>query len=170
MFAFSVDPKKDLVLTRVVEASAPDLWKAWTTPQILEEWFCPRPYGAKVVSMDLRPGGAFLVNILGPDRQVIEEAPGCFLEVIPHQRLTWTSGLLPEFRPLPSQQQKRVDIGFRFTAAISLEELGPATTRYTAHAMHEDEEAARTHEKMGFHEGWGIALDQLLAVVKSWKA
>ncbi len=167
MLTLTKDANKDLILTRIVEAPAAALWKAWTTPELLEQWFCPKPYGAKVVTMDLKPGGAFLVKILSPDGQVMEEAPGCYLEVIPNQRLTWTSGLLPGFRPHSAQHTEKAELGFHFTAAITLEPLGPTTTRYTAHAMHGDEEAARTHEKMGFHEGWGIALDQLLAAIKS---
>lgn len=167
MFNLIADPIKDLTLSRVVEAPAAAIWKAWTTPELLEQWFCPHPYGAKVVQMDLRPGGAFLVKILGPDGQVMEEAPGCYLEVIPHQRLTWTSGLLPGFRPLPAEGPQSKELGFRFTAAITLESLSLTTTRYTAHAMHGDEQAARTHESMGFHEGWGIALDQLLEVIRN---
>ncbi len=40
-------------------------------------------------------------------------------------------------------------------------------TKYTAIAIHGDEEGAKKHADMGFHEGWGKALDQLVALVKS---
>ena len=39
-------------------------------------------------------------------------------------------------------------------------------TKYTAIAIHKDEEGRRKHEEMGFHEGWGKALDQLVAAAK----
>ncbi|MEA3155513.1 MAG: hypothetical protein QOK44_3102 [Betaproteobacteria bacterium] len=51
------------------------------------------------------------------------------------------------------------------TAVIALEPHAKGT-KYTAIAIHKDEEGRRKHEEMGFHEGWGKALDQLVAVAK----
>jgi uncharacterized protein YndB with AHSA1/START domain len=51
------------------------------------------------------------------------------------------------------------------TAIIFLEPHGRGT-KYTALAIHGEEAGRRKHEEMGFHEGWGKALDQLVAVVK----
>jgi uncharacterized protein YndB with AHSA1/START domain len=48
---------------------------------------------------------------------------------------------------------------------IELEPRG-AGTLYRATAMHADEAARKQHEAMGFHQGWGIALDQLVAFMK----
>jgi uncharacterized protein YndB with AHSA1/START domain len=39
-------------------------------------------------------------------------------------------------------------------------------TKYTVLAMHRDEEGRKRHEQMGFHEGWGKVLDQLVAHAK----
>ncbi|MEX2120431.1 MAG: SRPBCC domain-containing protein [Pirellulales bacterium] len=51
------------------------------------------------------------------------------------------------------------------TAVLFLESHGNRT-KYTAIAMHTDEGERKKHEEMGFHEGWGKALDQLVAVAK----
>jgi uncharacterized protein YndB with AHSA1/START domain len=48
---------------------------------------------------------------------------------------------------------------------ILLEPHG-AGTKYTAIAIHGDEEATKKHSEMGFHDGWGKALDQLVAFAK----
>ena len=53
-----------------------------------------------------------------------------------------------------------------FTAVISLEAHGTGT-KYTAKAMHKDEADRQKHDEMGFHVGWGICLDQLVALVKA---
>jgi uncharacterized protein YndB with AHSA1/START domain len=53
-----------------------------------------------------------------------------------------------------------------FTAVISLEPHGKGT-KYRALVMHRDEADRQKHEKMGFHEGWGAALDQLVALARS---
>jgi uncharacterized protein YndB with AHSA1/START domain len=39
-------------------------------------------------------------------------------------------------------------------------------TKYTALVIHADEDGRTKHAAMGFHEGWGAALDQLVAMVK----
>ena len=53
------------------------------------------------------------------------------------------------------------------TAILLLEDVGEGKTRYTAIARHPTKEIREQHEQMGFHEGWGIVLDQLVAYVKS---
>jgi uncharacterized protein YndB with AHSA1/START domain len=54
-----------------------------------------------------------------------------------------------------------------FTAIISIEPHG-AGTRYTAIAIHKDEAGRDRHAELGFHDGWGKALDQLVAVAKAF--
>jgi uncharacterized protein YndB with AHSA1/START domain len=54
---------------------------------------------------------------------------------------------------------------FLMTAVISLESIGNET-KYTALVIHGDESARKKHEQMGFHDGWGKALDQLVEVAK----
>lgn len=151
------DPNLDLVLERVVEVPRELIWTAWTTPEHVCKWFCPRPWTVTDCEIDLRPGGIFRTTMRSPEG---EEHPnvGCYLEVIPGERLIWTDMLLPGFRP--------AEQGF-MTAIITLETVAEGT-RYTAVAQHRDEETRKQHEEMGFHEGWNAVLDQLVEVVKSW--
>jgi uncharacterized protein YndB with AHSA1/START domain len=53
-----------------------------------------------------------------------------------------------------------------FTAVILLEAQGPRT-KYTAIVLHGDEATAKKHEEMGFYQGWGTTLDQLVALAKT---
>ena len=54
---------------------------------------------------------------------------------------------------------------FMMTATILLESVASGT-KYTAHVMHANKEARIRHEQMGFKEGWGTCLDQLVAMIK----
>jgi uncharacterized protein YndB with AHSA1/START domain len=158
---FEIDPKLDLVLERTVDVAPALVWRAWTEPEHLMPWFCPRPWSVSACEIDLRPGGKFLTVMRSPEGEDMPAEAGCYLEVVPEQRLVWTAALGPGYRPLP-------DSDLPFTAAILLEPHGEGGTRYTAIAMHRDETGREQHAAMGFYEGWGTALDQLVEYVKTW--
>jgi uncharacterized protein YndB with AHSA1/START domain len=153
------DPKLDLKLERVIDVSPALVWAAWTKPEHLVEWFCPKPWKVTKCELDLRPGGTFFTLMAGPAG---EEFPnrGCYLDVVPNERLVWTSALLGGFRPAP-------DVAVpAFTAFITMEPAGTGC-RYVATVLHRDEEGRQKHEAMGFYEGWNACIDQLAAYVKS---
>jgi uncharacterized protein YndB with AHSA1/START domain len=89
---------------------------------------------------------------------------GCYLEIVPGERLVWTNVLEPGFRP-SSLLSARPSEELAFTAVITIERHGTGT-KYTAVAIHGNEETRKRHEAMGFHDGWGKAFDQLLALVR----
>lgn len=90
---------------------------------------------------------------------------GCVLEAVVGERLAWTNTLGPGFRPNPAQPEDCG--GFPFTAIMTLEDMGDGRSRYRAVAMHRNQADRNTHEKMGFHEGWGTCADQLGEVAGS---
>lgn len=158
----AVNPKLDLVLERVVNVAPELVWKAWTTPEILKQWFCPVPWMTVECDIDLRPGGTFRTVMRSPEGQDMPANAGCYLEVVPGSRLVWTTALLPGYRPATAAGPEGA---FTFTCFLTLEPHGTGT-RYTATVIHRDEIACRTHNEMGFHAGWGAALDQLVALMK----
>jgi uncharacterized protein YndB with AHSA1/START domain len=91
---------------------------------------------------------------------------GCYLEVVPNEKLVWTSALGPGYRPAIRASGGGSCEELYFTAVILLEAQGKRT-KYTAIAIHGDEATSKRHEEMGFHQGWGKALDQLVALAKA---
>lgn len=154
------DPERDLVLERVVPIPPRSVWRAWTEPELLKKWFTPAPWKTTDCEMELRPGGIFRTVMQGPEGQRVEGA-GCFLEVVPDQRLVWTSALGPGFRPNAGDPS-----GISFTAIIALAPEGGGT-RYTATALHPTAASCKAHADMGFEQGWGAALEQLVALMRS---
>jgi uncharacterized protein YndB with AHSA1/START domain len=150
------NPKLDLVLERIIDVPRKLVWAAWTEPEHLKKWFCPKPWYVSHVELDLRPGGIFRTVIRGPDGEQ-HDGTGCLLEVVPNERLVWTDALGNGYRPAANAFM---------TAVLTLADAG-AGTRYTAVALHKDEADRKKHEEMGFHQGWGTALDQLVALVKA---
>lgn len=152
----TVDTELDLVLERVVDVSREIIWQAWTQPEYLKEWFAPKPWLTIDCEIELRPGGIFYTVMQSPDGQEYPNA-GCYLEIIPHEKLVFTNALAPGYRPAENAF---------FTAVITLDETAEGTL-YKVVAMHKDQASRKQHEEMGFHEGWTQCLDQLVALAKT---
>jgi uncharacterized protein YndB with AHSA1/START domain len=151
------NPKLDLVLERVIDVPVELVWKAWTTPEHMKHWFVPKPWAVKDCTIDLRPGGAFKFTMLSPEGQEFPNT-ACYLEIVPNRRMVWTDALEGGYRPAQNPF---------FTAVLDIAPEGKGT-RYKATAIHRDEAGAKKHEEMGFYDGWGTVLTQLVAYVKAW--
>ena len=156
------DPTLDLVLQRDIDVPPPLVWRAWTTPDLLKQWFTPAPWATVDSEVDLRPGGIFRTTMRSPEGQEFPST-GCILEALENERLAWTAALLPGFRPLAPEAATAGPL--LFSAIITLEPRG-AGTRYTATVIHADAASSAKHAEMGFHQGWGAALDQLVALMR----
>lgn len=156
----AIDPTLDLVLERIVDVPPERVWRAWTTPERVKQWFTPRPWSTVECEIDLRPGGIFRTVMRSPEGDLSPNL-GTYLEVVPNERLVWTVALGPGFRPLPIRPD-----GLLFTAIITFERHG-AGTKYRALVRHCDAETAKRHHDMGFHDGWGAAFDQLVELERA---
>jgi uncharacterized protein YndB with AHSA1/START domain len=161
-FKKALDPKLDLLLESVVDISPELVWKAWTTPEYLKEWFCPKPWQTTECEIDLRSGGLFRTVMKGPDG-IPHENIGCYLEVEKNRKLVWTDALEKDYRPNTIANSC---IDGRFTAFVILEPH-KGGTKYTVIARHGDEASCKSHAERGFEGGWGTALEQLVAYMKS---
>jgi len=149
----------DLVFERLVDLPPEAIWQAWTTPALITQWFTPAPWETTACEIDLRPGGRFYTTMRSPEGQTFPHE-GCYLAVEPFRRLVWTNALGPDFRPADTSAGGPV-----ITAEITLTAEGSGT-RYHALARHATASACQAHAAMGFEEGWGKALDQLVALMK----
>jgi uncharacterized protein YndB with AHSA1/START domain len=158
---FAFDPKLDFAIERFVDAPTPLVWEALTKPEHLKEWYMPKAWGRVArAEMDLRPGGMFSIDIAVGDGPEFPNL-GCFLEVVPQQRLVWTSMLFPGYRPA-------VFDDIPITAIVTMESIGSGT-RYVFTALHRNEADLEQNRSSGFYEGTEIAVDQLVARVLALK-
>ena len=146
---------RELVLTRLINAPREKLYRAWTEPALLKQWFAPLPYTTPIVQTDVRVGGASLVVMRGPDGSDLP-CPGVYLEVVPNERLVFTDAYVRAWEPSEKP----------FMTVILTFENENGQTRYTARVRHWTVADRETHEKMGFHQGWGQCADQLAALVE----
>ena len=147
----------DLVVERTLDAPRDLVWRAWSDPELLKQWWAPRPYQTSECQLELKPGGIFYTRMTGPDG-FDSAGTGCFLDVIPGERIVWTSALLPGWRPAAQVEDCG---GFPFTAIVTLNDAGEGRTLYRAVALHRNQAERDTHAGMGFEQGWGICAEQL---------
>lgn len=151
----ATDPDdRELTLSRVINVSREKLYRAWTEPGLLTQWFAPKPFTTPVAEMDVRPGGASHIVMRGPDGVDMPNR-GVYLEVVPNERLVFTDAYTEAWNP--SQRPF-------MTVILTFEDAGGGTTKYTARVRHWTVADREKHEQMGFHKGWGQATDQLAAL------
>jgi uncharacterized protein YndB with AHSA1/START domain len=158
---FTFDPKLDFAIERFIDAPTRLVWEALTKPEHLKEWYMPKAWGrVSRAEMDLRPGGIISIDIAvanGPDVPNV----GCVLDVVPMERLVWTSMLFPGYRPA-------IFDDIPITAIMTMKAEGTGT-RYVFTALHRDEADLEKNKTSGFYEGTEIAVDQLVEHVLAMK-
>ena len=134
-----------LVITRVFDAPRELVFKAWTEPAHMAQWFGPRGFTSKVLKHDLRAGGAYRVHMVGPDGD--HWSQGVYREVVPPERLAMTFGWGDA-----NGNRTRPET----TLTLLFEDVG-GKTRLTLHnAVFESVTARDMH-----NEGWTSSLDCL---------
>ena len=143
----------ELSLTRLIDAPREKLFRCWTEPALLVQWFTPPPWKTTLAETDVRVGGPSNIVMQGPDGTEMPSR-GVYLEVVNNEKLVftdaYTSAWVPSAKPF-------------FTCVLTFEDEG-GKTRYTARALHWTETDCKAHVDMGFHEGWGVCTDQLAAL------
>jgi len=148
----------DLKISRFIKAPPAAVWRAWSDPRHFEQWWIPAPIECKVVKLDLRPGGGFETLMREGGGEFQPHVEGCFLEIVPGERLSFTTSLIEGWRP--------AEPWLAVTAIMTFTPEGDGT-RYTAHVLHRNETESRKHDEMGFYEGWGTAIAQLARLVEA---
>ncbi len=143
---------RELTITRDVDVPAEKLYRCWTDPQLLVQWFTPKPWSTVSARLDVRSGGSCCVVMRSPEGQEFPN-PGIYLEIVPNKRIVFTDAYTSAWEP----SEKPF-----FTAIIEFEDLGQGRTRYTATGRHWSAGDCQKHAEMGFVAGWNLALDQLI--------
>lgn len=144
------DPATDLSLTRTLAVPRQLVWECWTRPEHIPHFFIPAPHRVTSADIDLRVGGRFN-TVFEVNGQTIDNR-GVYLEVVPQARLVFTDAYTEGWKPVPEPFM---------TALLLLADAPGGGTTYTAIARHRSAESRKSHEDMGFHEGWGIVTQQL---------
>ncbi|MFN6568511.1 hypothetical protein A6770_00420 [Nostoc minutum NIES-26] len=146
--------QREIVITRVFNAPRELVYKAWTDPKHVAQWWGPKGFTTRVTQLDLRPGGKWRYIMIGPDGT---EYPvkGVFREIVPFERIVTSDEFDEGFEKVVNADLPR---GIVMTAVF--EDLN-GNTKLTLQIMHESVEERRKHEQMGVIAGWNSSFDCL---------
>ncbi len=153
----SVQPASELeiVITRVLHAPVDRVWRAWTEPKKIEQWFGPRGFSTRVNEQNFRVGGNWSYTMIGPDGN---EYPchGLFREIVPNQRIVSTDEFEENYEYAGHDSH---DLPQGMVVTTLFEPLDDKTTRVVIRILHRNAEDKQKHAKMGVIEGWNSTID-----------
>lgn len=70
LFDFTVNKEDNTILIkREFNAGKTLVWKAWTTPELLDQWWAPLPFRNETKSLDFKEGGTWLYAMISPENE-----------------------------------------------------------------------------------------------------
>ena len=156
-----------MVVTRVFDAPRELVWKAWTDPQYVMQWWGPQGFTAPVCQMDFRVGGKSLYCMKAPDGQELWTAVE-YHEIVSHEKIVSSM----YFSNAEGGKVDPAQLGIEHEAiegaydVTLFEDLGNGQTKLT-YIGNEPMESAKNSGQL---EGWNQILDKVAAVVAGLNA
>jgi uncharacterized protein YndB with AHSA1/START domain len=141
---------REVVLTRVFDAPRALVFKAWTDPLQLANWWGPKGFTNPVCELDVRPSGGIRIDMTGPDGAVYP-MKGVFHEVVEPERLVFTSTAFED-----EQGRPRLEV----LNTVTFAEHG-GQTKLTLRAVVVKSTPELAAALAGMEEGWGQSLERL---------
>ncbi|MFE4468659.1 SRPBCC domain-containing protein [Leifsonia sp. NPDC056824] len=97
----------DIVVRRILNAPVATVWRLWTDPELVTEWWGPEDYTSPSAQVDLREGGSYVFSMRAPEFQGGAESftGGTYTAIVPGERLEFTQSITDaEGVPLPDDQ------------------------------------------------------------------
>jgi uncharacterized protein YndB with AHSA1/START domain len=138
-----------IIITRVIKAPCQLVFKAWTDPRQMAQWWSPQDVECRSVSADLKIGGAYRIHMVSKKGDHI--AIGKYKQIVPNKRLQftweWEAYAMPES-----------------TVTVEFEDLGKTTRLTFTHEGFPDKEDAVDHKK-----GWTSAIKKFARLIEQNK-
>jgi uncharacterized protein YndB with AHSA1/START domain len=140
-----------VIVRRVLAADRERVFRNWTDPELLKRWWGPGGFTCPAAEVDLRPGGAYRLEMLGPGGVPPMSVTGVYREIVPPARLVytwrWDTG------PAASADESLVTVEFSELAG-GLTEVVVTHERFPA-----------GHDATPYRSGWDEGLAKLEGVL-----
>jgi len=159
----TVNETERMVVTRVFDAPRELVWKAWTDPKYVVQWWGPKDFTAPFCEIDFRVGGKFLCCMRASDGQEFWNG-GEYHEIILHEKIVYSM----YFADSKGNKVEAAHYGIEHEAiddardVITFEDLGGGQTRLTLIGN----ESMESAKNSGQVEGWYQILDKFEAALR----
>ena len=156
--------EREFVITRTFDAPRDLVYRAWTEPKHMAQWWGPHHFTNPICEMDVRPGGRWRIVMRDPAGNE-HPAKGEYREVVPPERLVWTidhSELSDEWHALVNPSHRKGDPrpAIEVVNTVTFDDVG-GKTQLTIRLQFESAQARAALVKLGMSEGWSQSLERL---------
>jgi len=157
-----VNETERMVVTRVFDAPRELVWKAWTDPKYVMQWWGPKGFSCPSCQIDFRVGGKYLCCMRFPDGQEMWNA-GEYREIVPYEKIVSTM----YFADSKGNRVEAAQLGIEHKAiddspdVIRFEDIGNGQTKLTFIGN----ETVQSATESGQLEGWNQILEKFAAVL-----
>jgi len=145
---------EEIVITRVFDAPRELVWKAWTDPKRLAQWWGPRGFTNPRCEVDVRPGGVIRIDMRAPNGAIYPMS-GVYREIVAPERLVYTSGAL--------DQEEKLIFEFHHTVVFE-DQKGKTLMTMKTHLLNATPAAAAYTG--GFKAGMSQSLERLAKLLE----
>ena len=153
-----------LVIERVLDAPRELVWKAWTEPAMLRQWWGPTGFSAPRAEIDLRVGGKWLFSMRNPEFADGRElfSTGTYREIVPMERIVATDSFADERGNIVSAREYGMpdDAPLEMLLVITFEDTADGKTKLTTRHL-----GLPKSQREGANAGWNQSLDKLAALL-----
>ena len=161
-------PAKDFVLTRVFDAPRDLVWKAFTDPERMKQWWGPKGFKVLHSKMDLRPGGTYHYGMQAPDGKTMW-GKFVYREIVPPEKLVFINSFSDEKAGL-TRHPMAPTWPLEMLSVFTFEDLGGKTRftiRWAPYNASEEERKTFDAGHASMTQGWGGTMEQLAAYLAS---
>ncbi len=178
-----MDEKKQIIIERIFNAPREMVWKAWTDPEMVKEWWGPEGFYAPSVKVDFRVGGKYIYAMHGPAGSEWDKdmySAGIYKEIVPNEKLVVTDYFSDSEGNMidPTEEGQGPDMPKEMTVLVKFEDFeedgptspmaskGQVKTKLSIIYTAENDQMYEGMIKSGMREGWATSLDKMAKVVE----
>lgn len=153
--------KREILITRIFNAPRETVWKAWTEPEKVMNWWGPKGFTAPVIQIDLKPGGRYLYCMRDPQGKDYWST-GTFKEIVKPEKIVATDSFADENGNVvpATHYDMSADMPMEMVVTATFEDLGNKTKLTLRHDSMPDEKMLDMAT-----QGWNQSLDKLEAIL-----
>ena len=161
----------DFVISRTFDAPRDLVWRVFTEPEHMKQWWGPKGFTVIASNMDLRPGGTYLYGLKSPDGHAMW-GKFTYREIVPQERLVFINSFSDEKGGV-TRHPMSPSWPLELLSTFTFEDAGTGKTKFTVrwapYNATEDEQKTFAADRDSMNQGWGGTLDQLTAYLAKTK-